>query len=81
MKALILVPDQFLYFLDSKFTIKILAANTAGPGEKKTQSNRGEKSPEETMAIDQKFGERGGISGIRFISFLATLTFPFAHFN
>lgn len=80
MKELIPVPDQFLYFLDSKFTIKILAANTAEPGGKK-QSSRGEKSPEKTMAIDQKFGERGGISGIRFISFLATLTFPFAHFN
>lgn len=33
------------------------------------------------MAIDQAFGERGGISPIRFISFPAALTFPFAHSN
>lgn len=33
------------------------------------------------MAIDQAFGKRGGISPIRFISFPAALTFPFAHSN
>lgn len=34
MKALIPVFDRFLYFLDSKFTIKILAAKRPGRAEK-----------------------------------------------
>lgn len=82
MKALIPVLDQFLYFLDSKFTIKLLTTNSkAGRWKQSKNNNEKHQHPEKTMAIDQTFGERGGISLIRFISFPAALTFPFAHSN
>lgn len=85
MKTLIPRSDRFLYFLDSKFTIRLLTANSHAGQRKQSKNtnnnNSKQQRPEKTMAIDQAFGERGGIPPIRFISFLAALTFPFAHSN
>lgn len=90
MKTLIPALDRFLYFLDSKFTIKLLTTESHARKRKQSKNNTTKKQqqpkkkdqhPQKTMAIDQAFGERGGISPIRFISFPAALTFPFAHSN
>lgn len=90
MKTLIPALDRFLYFPDSKFTIKLLTTESHARKRKQSKNNNTKKQqqpkkkdqhPQKTMAIDQAFGERGGISPIRFISFPAALTFPFAHSN
>lgn len=73
--------DRFLYFLNSKFTIKPLTTDSQARWGKQSKNNEKHGRLGKTMAIDQAFGGRGGISPIRFISFPAALTFPFAQSN
>lgn len=81
MKGLILVLDRFLYFLDSKFSI--LTVKLPGRVEKTIKKNNNEKHqrPGEDNGNWSGIRRERWMSPIRFISFPAAQTFPFAHSN